>query len=138
MSHAISCTWNDGMSFDTHVNGHTITMDADDSAGGEDRGPRPKPMLLASLAGCTGMDVIAILKKMNQSPSYFNIKVEGALNDEHPKYYQNIKLVYEFKEDDGLDTGKVERAVKLSQEKYCGVSALLRHSSTLDYEIRYL
>jgi putative redox protein len=138
MSHSISCSWNEGMSFDAKVSGHTITMDADQSSGGEDRGARPKPMLLASLAGCTGMDVITILKKMGQEPSFFNIKVEGALNDEHPKHYQHIKLVYEFKEDDGLDVKKVQRAVQLSQEKYCGVSAMLRQAAELDYEIRYL
>jgi putative redox protein len=138
MSHSISCSWNEDMSFDAKVNGHPVTMDADESVGGKDRGPRPKQMLLASLAGCTGMDVISILQKMNQNPSFFNIKVEGELTEEHPKYYRRVKVIYEFKEDDGLESKKVERAVSLSQEKYCGVSALLRQAIDLDYEIRYL
>mgnify|MGYP006300095035 CR=1 FL=1 len=138
MSHTISCNWNEGMSFDAKVNGHTVTLDAAEAAGGRDAGPQPKPMLLVSLAGCTGMDVISILNKMNQNPGYFNLKVEGDLTDEHPKYYRSIKVIYEFKEVDGLDPKKVEKAVKLSQEKYCGVSALLKKAVDLDYEIRYL
>ncbi len=138
MSHTISCTWRDGMAFDADVDGHTITLDAAEAVGGKNRGPTPKPLLLVSLAGCTGMDVIAILNKMQQPYSYFDVKVEGELTDEHPKQYHSIKIIYEFKKDDGLDEGKVEKAVQLSQERYCGVSALLKKGSELDYEIRYI
>ena len=138
MSHAISCSWRDGMAFDANVDGHTITLDAAEAVGGKNRGPTPKPMLLVSLAGCTGMDVIAILNKMQQPYSYFDVKVEGELTEEHPKQYHSIKIIYEFKKDDGLDEGKVEKAVQLSQDRYCGVSALLKKGSELDYEIRYI
>lgn len=138
MSHEISCTWRDGMAFDAEVDGHTVTLDAAEAVGGKNRGPTPKPMLLVSLAGCTGMDVIAILNKMQQPYSYFDVKVEGELTDEHPKQYHSIKIVYEFKKDDGLDESKVEKAVQLSQDRYCGVSALLKKGSELDYEIRYI
>lgn len=134
----MSCSWKEDMAFEMDVNGHTLVMDADDSVGGQDRGPRPKPLLLASLSGCTGMDVVSILKKMQQNHSYFNIEIEAELADEHPKTYTAIKLIYEFKKSDNLDEKKVEKAVKLSQERYCGVSDLLRKAIPVDYEIRYI
>ncbi|MFP4178649.1 MAG: OsmC family protein [Spirochaetaceae bacterium] len=138
MAHTISCTWKEGMAFDAQVENHTIRLDAAEAVGGKDQGPTPKPLLLVSLAGCTGMDVISILKKMKQPYTYFDIKVEGELTDEHPKQYHSIKLIYEFKKEDGLDEEKVKKAVDLSQERYCGVSALLKKGSDLSYEIRYI
>ena len=138
MSHSIRCTWKDGMSFDAEVEGHTITIDAGEAVGGKNRGPTPKPLTLVSLAGCTGMDVISILNKMKQPYTYFDVKVEGELTEEHPKQYHTVKIVYEFKKDDGLDEGKVQKAVELSQDRYCGVSAMLKKGLDLDYEIRYI
>ncbi len=139
MSHqTLNCTWKEGMAFETEVSGHKILMDADDSVGGRDSGPRPKPLMLASLAGCTGMDVISILKKMQQPYTYFNIDVEADMTEEHPKQYSSIKVIYEFKKADNLDEKKVQKAVDLSQERYCGVSALLKKAITVDYEIRYI
>jgi len=126
------------MSFNAEVEGHTIALDAGEAVGGKNRGPTPKPLLLVSLAGCTGMDVISILNKMQQPYSYFDVKVEGELTEEHPKQYHSIKLIYEFKKDDDLDEEKVKKAVELSQNRYCGVSALLSKGADLDYEIRYV
>jgi putative redox protein len=126
------------MAFETEVTGHKIIFDGDESVGGEDRGPRPKPLVLSALAGCTGMDVIYVLRKMKIEPSYFNVAVDGNLTDDHPKQYDKIHVVYEFKKDDGLDEHKVETAVGLSQEKYCGVSALLKKGAELSYEICYI
>ena len=77
MKTKIDCTWKDGMSFESEVNGFKLTIDADEKVGGQNKGPRPKPLTLVSLAGCTGMDVISILKKMRVNPDYFNIEVEG-------------------------------------------------------------
>jgi putative redox protein len=138
MKHTVTCNWLENLAFETEVTGHRIVLDAKDDVGGEDRGPRPKPLLLSALAGCTGMDVIYMLKRMRIEPGYFNMTVDGEMNDEPSKAYRSIHLVYEFKESDGLDTEKVERAVRMSQEKYCGVSELLRKACELTYEIRYL
>ena len=139
MAHqTLNCTWKEGMAFETEVSGHKIMLDADASVGGDDKGPRPKPLMLASLAGCTGMDVISILKKMQQPYTYFNIDVEAELTEEHPKQYSAIKVIYEFKKSDELDEKKVEKAVNLSQERYCGVSALLKKAIDVEYEIRYV
>lgn len=138
MTHSVSCSWVDAMAFDTEVSGHTLRLDGDESVGGEDSGPRPKPLLLSSLAGCTGMDVIYILRKMKIEPTYFNVRVDATVGEEHPKTYETIRLIYEFKASDGLDENKVETAVGLSQEKYCGVSAMLKAASDLSYEIVYI
>lgn len=134
----IDCTWTDGMSFETEIAGHKIVLDADPAVGGKDRGPTPKPLLLVSLIGCTGMDVVSILNKMHQNHTFFNVRVEAEITEEHPKTYTKMTVIYEFKKSDNLDEKKVEKAVSLSQDRYCGVSALLKKAIPLDYEIRYL
>ena len=135
MSTQISLNWKEQMTFEAEVNGNTLTIDADASVGGRDLGPRPKPLLLVALAGCTGMGVISILGKMRVTPEDFNVKVEADMTEEHPKYYDKIRIVYEFKGKD-LPMDKLEKAVSLSQERYCGVSAMLEKSSELSHEIR--
>ncbi len=72
------------MKFDTEVNGHHFMIDAAVNGGGENSGPRPKPLMLAALAGCTGMDVVSMLKKMRHEVDYFNLVVEGDTDDEQP------------------------------------------------------
>lgn len=138
MTHTVSCTWRENMTFESDVLGHKITLDADESVGGNDRGPRPKPLVLSALAGCTGMDVISILKKMRLEPTFFDMEVEGTLIDDYPKNYEKIHLTYLFKQSDELNKDKVTKAVDMSQEKYCGVSALLRKGCELTFEIRYI
>ena len=138
MSHKISCTWKEDMAFESMVNGHSVMIDADEAFGGKNRGPRPKPLLLTALSGCSGMDVVSILGKMKVSFTFFNIDVEAELTDEQPHYYHTITLIYQFKEADNLDKAKVEKAVNLSQERYCGVAALLKKGCTLKYEIQYM
>lgn len=134
----INCTWKKGMTFESEISGHRLIMDAVPTVGGNDEGPRPKPLVLASLAGCTGMDVVSILRKMQQPFTYFNIEVDADSTEDHPKTYNAMKIIYEFRESDGLDPKKVEKAVQLSQERYCGVSALLKKAIPIDYEIRYI
>ena len=126
------------MAFEASVNGHTLVLDATDEAGGHDLGPRPKPLTLVSLAGCTGMDVISILRKMREPVSWFNVRVKGETTTEHPKTYIKIRLIYEFKASDGLKDENVRKAVSLSKDRYCGVSALLRKATDLEDEIVYL
>lgn len=135
MSHKIECIWKSNMTFEAEVDNHIITMDTDPMVGGEGMGPRPKLLLLAGLAGCSGMDVVSILRKMRIEPEYFNIAVEGDLTEDHPKYYNKIHIIYSLKGKD-LDIEKVQKAVDLSKEKYCGVSAQLRFGAEITYEIR--
>lgn len=137
MKQKIDCRWLDKMAFEATVGEHKIIVDADETVGGENRGARPKMLTLASLAGCTGMDVISILKKMQIIPEYFNIQAEGELTEEHPKYYKNIHLTYQLK-GENIDPEKVEKAINLSQDKYCGVNALLRKGADITYSVEYL
>ncbi len=134
MATKVNVTWMEDMAFEAKVNGHSIIIDAEDKVGGKDRGPRPKPLTLVSLAGCTGMDVISILGKMRVKPDFFDVEVEGELTEEHPKYFHTITIKYIFK-GKNLPMDKLEKAVSLSQDRYCGVSEMLRKSSKLTHEI---
>lgn len=135
MKNKIELNWMDAMAFSADVNDHSITLDADEMVGGTNRGPRPKPLMLVALAGCTAMDVISILKKMKSEPDDFSVSVEAELSNDHPKVYQSFHITYLFK-GEGLDPEKLEKAVLLSQEKYCGVSAMYREFATLTHEIK--
>ncbi len=132
------CTWKEGMAFEAVMDGHKIVIDAVPEVGGKDLGPRPKPLMLLALAGCTGMDVISILGKMKQEPTWFNVKVDADQTEQHPKHYAKMTVIYQFKASDNLDKDKVEKAVMLSQERYCGVSYLLGKAAELDHRIEYL
>lgn len=137
MDHQIKLNWTSNMSFETEVNGHKITLDAAEKVGGRNRGPRPKPLLLVALAGCTSMDVISLLNKMRVEYDDFFMNIEGDVSEDHPKYYTHLRLVYNIKGDD-IDQKKVEKAVKLSQEKYCGVNFMLGKAADISYQINYL
>ncbi|MBE0650405.1 MAG: OsmC family protein [Bacteroidales bacterium] len=134
MSTKVNVTWKDQMAFEAKVDGFTIALDADEKVGGRNLGPRPKPLTLVSLGGCTGMDVISILGKMRVELDFFDVEVEGELSDEHPKYFHSIHIKYIFKGKD-LPMDKLEKAVTLSQERYCGVSEMLRKAAKLSHEI---
>ena len=136
-SQKTSVEWQSEMTFKAKVNGHEIILDADAEVGGKDLGPRPKPLILVALAGCTGMDVIAILKKMKVNPDYFNVDVKGEVTEEHPKQFSSMHIVYEFRGKD-LPLDKLQKAIDLSQEKYCGVSAMLKKAMPITSEIRIL
>lgn len=123
----VKIEWIQKMSFSSSINGHNIILDADDKVGGEDKGPRPKPLLLLSLAGCTGMDVASFLKKMRVNYDAFRVLVSGELTEEHPKTYHSMHIIYEFKGSD-LDMKKIEKSISLSQDKYCGVSAMFKNA----------
>ncbi len=134
MDHRIECTWLEDLAFDVDLNGHHIMLDAAPDFGGKNRGPSPKPLLLASLAGCTGIDVVSILKKMRVSIEGMRIDVSATLTEVDPKIYDKIKVIYYFKGKD-LPMDKLEHAVQLSEEKYCGVSAMLKKAGLIEYEI---
>ncbi|MEQ9403623.1 MAG: OsmC family protein [Cyclobacteriaceae bacterium] len=134
--HEVQTKWTGAMSFDSTVDGHTITMDANPEVGGKDKGPTPKPMLLAALSGCTGMDIASLLAKMRVEVDDIKITVTGELTAEHPRYYGVIHLNYEF-QGKHLKRDKIEKAVNLSQERYCGVSYMLGQVAKLTYDISY-
>ncbi|MFW6138621.1 MAG: OsmC family protein [Spirochaetota bacterium] len=135
MPTTVTTTWSEGMCFDSQVSGHKVTLDSAQEFGGKDRGPRPKPLLLTALTGCTGMDVISILGKMKITPQSFQVTAHAQASEEHPKVYTSIHLTYEFKGED-LPYDKLKKAVDLSQQKYCGVSAMLKKACKLTYEIK--
>ncbi len=119
----------------TNDRGHDLEMDTYEQSGGEDSAQTPKEAVLSGLAGCTAMDIVGILRKMRIDVDSMRIEVEADQTDEHPKVFKNIKMKYIFSK--GADPEKVERAVKLSQEQYCGVSAMIKKSADLTYEIIY-
>ncbi len=136
MTHEIEAQWMGKMQFNALVNGHTIVMDAPERVGGEDHGPIPKPFILSALSGCTGMDVIAILRKADKQVTNFNIKVSGEISKTPPIEYIAVHLVYEF---EGSEENKEAalRAVTDSQEKYCGVSHMLKKILPVTWEVTY-
>lgn len=134
MTHEVNIDWVGGVAFNATGDEHSIIIDAPFEAGGENKGIRPKMLILASLGGCTGVDVVLILQKMKVEIESLKIAVEGRLTETHPKVYHTIVLKYIFKGKD-LDRTKLVRAIELSQEKYCGVTAMLRNSVEITYEI---
>ena len=134
MKNSVNLSWTGEMAFEATVNDHKIIIDADEKVGGKDGGPRPKALTLVSLAGCTGMDVVSILNKMRVKLDGFNVDVDGELTEEHPKYYNVITIHYTFKGKD-LPMEKLEKAINLSQDRYCGVTAMLNKVATIKHTI---
>ena len=136
MAHEIDVQWMGKMQFNALVNGHTIVMDAPEKVGGEDNGPIPKPFVLTALAGCTGMNIAAILRKADKNPSDFNMKVIGEISKRVPIEYIAIHVIYDFK---GASENKEAalNAVTDSQEKYCGVSSMLKKALPVTWEVNY-
>jgi putative redox protein len=130
----VNVTWLQNMAFEAHHEGHTLILDAAEEVGGENGGCRPKDLLLSGLAGCTGMDVVSILKKMKIADFELNIKVTADSTTEHPKIFKDIVIAYEFTGKD-LPWDKLERAVELSETRYCGVSAMLREAVSISSKI---
>ena len=113
MAETVNINWMDEMAFEAEVNDFKIVIDAEERVGGKNRGPRPKPLTLVSLGGCTAMDVISILTKMRVKPDAFNVEVSGELTDEHPKYFHTIYIKYFFIGID-LPMAKLEKAVPVA------------------------
>ncbi len=132
--HQVDINWMEDITFEASADAHTITLDAAIESGGNDKGFRPKKLLLSALGGCTAVDVVLILRKMNVDMESFRIEVVGQLTDTHPKVYSSILLKYYFT-GKNLDKSKLNRAIELSQEKYCGVTAMLKNSIDISYQI---
>ena len=135
MGYKVNTVWKEKMAFDSQLGNHTVRMDTTPDLG-NDSGPSPKQLVLAGLAGCTGMDVVSLLKKMRVEYDSFEIYIEADLTEEHPIVFSEIRLVYRFKGSD-INQAKVEKAVNLSKDRYCGVSAMLKKNSPILYTIEY-
>ena len=135
-NHTVETQWMGKMQFNSLVNGHTIIMDAPERAGGEDNGSIPKPFVLTALSGCTGMDIVALLRKSHHEVKDLSIKVIGELSKIAPIQYISMHLVYNFTGDEA-DQQAALQAVMDSQEKYCGVSDMLKKALPITWEVNY-
>jgi putative redox protein len=135
MKDSVIVNWQQAMSFTAEIDGFKINLDTNTEHGGNNSGPRPKPLMMVALAGCTGMDVVSLLSKMRIPVDHFAIKVEGDLTEEHPKHFTGMHIIYEFTGTD-LPLDKLKKAIDLSQERYCGVSASYRKAMKISYEIK--
>ncbi len=115
--------------------GHAIVMDGDPEFGGSDTAPRPTELVLMGLGGCTGMDVISILRKKRQEVTGFELIVRGKRADSHPKKFMEIHIEYVVK-GKNISEDAVKRAVQLSMEKYCSVKATLEGVAKITYSYR--
>lgn len=136
-TNTIDSVYQGGMSFTTAIRGHNVVIDLDPSNGGNNLGTSPKILMLVSLAGCTGVDVVGILNKMKVQFSGLSINVHAHLTDTEPKIYDEVVITYSIKVDE-KDQPKMEKAVALSQDKYCGVSEMFRAFSKLSHKIEFL
>jgi putative redox protein len=127
-------TWTSGMEFRAQLDGFDFSIDAAPEFGGANKGPRPKGLTLVSLAGCTGLDVISILKKMRITPVSFEIATSATLAETHPKKIIAILVRYIFTGPD-LPADKIAHAVELSETQYCGVSATLKPGVAITSQI---
>ena len=136
---SVSMHWRGGMLFHSRTpSGHDVFMDSSPEVGGHDMAARPMEYFTLSVAGCTGMDVVAILDKMKLLDKIrcFKLDIDYEREKEHPRVYTWVKLVYTFEVEKGVLRDKIERAVRLSQDKYCSVSEMLKKAvKDFNYEI---
>ncbi|MBS1262494.1 MAG: Protein YhfA [Calditrichaeota bacterium] len=133
MSRIALATLTHGMEFVARTaSDHEVRMDAAEKVGGEDKAARPAEMPFVGLAGCTGMDAISILRKMRQEVATFAVAAEGLeRTTEHPKRWTAVRVIFEVTGD--VDPAKLEKAINLSRNRYCGVSASLRPAVRIEY-----
>lgn len=137
MSHIVTTEWKGNLQFESdNPSGKTILIDTSPEHGGNNEGLRPKAMMLSALAGCSGLDVVSVLEKMKSTISDFKMITVGELTEEHPMYYHTVSVEYHFY-GNNLEPAKIEKAVKLSVEKYCGVMEMFRKFATVNTSIHY-
>jgi putative redox protein len=137
MSLHITTTWLGNMKFEsTNPSGHNLFIDAGPENGGNSEGYRPKALMLSALAGCSGLDVASLIKKMKLEVADFKIEIDANLTEEDPKYYDKVTMHFHFSGSD-LNEKKLQRAVDLSIEKYCGVMEMFRQFAELKVETHF-
>jgi len=131
-----SVTLVDGLHFAGDIGDVRIDLDAEESVGGVGAGPRPHRLLLLAMAGCTAMDVLAILRKKRQQVSGLSVEVQGSRADQHPRVYTRFDVLYRVR-GTNIDPQAVARAIELSTTRYCPVIGMLGKAAevTTRYEI---
>ena len=131
----IEMTWHDDNLFESVHNDGVIMVD-NALEGAEKRGMRPKALMLTSLAGCSALDIVSLLKKMRAEVDDFKIHVSAELTDEHPKIYKDVVVTYKFYGKD-FKKSKIQKAIDLSVDQYCGVMEMFRKFTTVKIEVEY-
>jgi len=125
----------EGMQFVSEADsGHAVVLDSEPKVQGRDTGPRPMEFVLMGLVSCTAMDVVSILRKRRKEPRRFEVHARAQRATEHPKVFTDIEL--EFVVAGDFTPEEVERAIELSQERYCPVSGMLKHSVNITTRYR--
>jgi len=132
-----TATWVKALAFDAQSDNQVVRMDTTVEGGGLNSGMSPKHLLLSSLSACSGMDVVSVLDKMKVPYTRLQIVAAAEQTDEHPKVFKEIALTY-ITDADKIYADKVQRAVELSQEKYCGIAAMLRKHCNITHTIEYV
>ena len=126
--------WLDGRAFvGESGSGHAVVMDGSPEAGGRNIGVRPMEMLLLGLGGCTAFDVVMILEKGREKVTACDVELEAERAGEDPKVFTHVKLIYKLK-GKNLKPAAVERAIKLSNEKYCSATAMFEKTAKIEHE----
>ena len=129
----VRATLETGMRFDVKTgSGHHVILDAAEHNGGQDSGPQPMEMLLVALASCAGMDIITILRKKRQEITGYELRVHGMRAEKHPKVFMDITVEHFFT-GHNIRPEAVERAIELSEDRFCGASAMLGKTATINH-----
>lgn len=134
MSTQITLKWKKDTTFETELNGHPIIIDTSVENGGNDEGPRPKALMLVALAGCTGMDVAPLFRKMRVRFEALSINITAETSDGIPMVYTSFHVTYHVAARPE-DSKKILKAVRLSQEQYCGVTMMMKKIAPVSWEI---
>lgn len=137
MTNHITTKWLGEMAFEsTNPSGIPVKVDAGPDDGGKGEGYRPKALMLTALAGCSGLDVASLIKKMKLEVDDFQMETIANLTEEHPKYYDKVTIEYHF-HGSNLKEAKLKKAVDLSVEKYCGVMEMFRQFAELEIKTTF-
>lgn len=136
-THNVTTTWKGKMLFEsTNPSGETLFVNASEENGGVGAGFRPKALMLSALAGCSGLDVASLIEKMKLDVEDFKIETTANLTEEHPKVYDEVTIAYHFY-GANLNVERLNRAVDLSVEKYCGVMEMFRQFAKVEVKIMF-
>lgn len=120
--------------FEAKSRQHSLVLDANQATGGADLGPTPKELVLAAICGCSGMDVIGLLKKAKMRLDSLKITAEAETTEQHPKVFKEVKLLFEGSGEEDLGSALLDAVLK-SQSLFCGVSAMMAKVCEIKYRV---